>query len=148
MEVFRGSYPSASARPPHLPRQSDNGFISTAALSQRNGADVLFAALLLRLRSFPQKMKLHLLGICTWRGEGTLCSVSVLAHAWLGKGRLCVTFNDVKVLSERGCYQETRVESPVDRSLLFQQRWKMRKKTTVADNRSWVKFIRLYVVTN
>lgn len=63
---------------------------------------------------FLKKMKLHLLGICTWRGEGTLCSVSVLAHAWLGKGRLCVTFNEVKVLSERGCYRETRVESPVD----------------------------------
>lgn len=121
MEAFRGSYQSAFALPPHIPRQSDSGLISTAALSQRTVRP--FTSQLSSFASDPF-LKKNLLGICTCRTRrrrGTLYSMAVLYRGWLGRGRLCVTSNEV--LSE--CVLSGRCGwNPLwNVSLLSQQRW-------------------------
>lgn len=109
MEVFRGSYPSSFALPPH---QSDNSVILTAALSQRTVQP--FTS---QLSSFASDPFLKKMIFVFWEylPGGVLYSVTVFDHGWLGRGRLCVTFNEVKVLSERVCViREMWVENPVE----------------------------------
>lgn len=105
------SHPSSFALPHHLPRGSDNAYLSGCPLS-KNSTAVHFTPLLIFFRCFSQKKKVkdfHLFGIHSWRWSGGSFVVA-LSYGWLGGGRLCVMFNEVKVLSQCGfvcvCYQQ------------------------------------------
>lgn len=95
------SYPSCFALPHHLARWSDSTYLNGCPLS-KNSSAVHFTHLLVLFRCFPQKKDKTI--FIFWEfiagGEvGGKC-VAALSYGWLGGGRLFVTFNEVKVLSE------------------------------------------------